>query len=237
MKKVLTLIALCLAFASQAQITLEHTYPNMNVRTAKVTDSSFIYYYYDSTNLYIYSSNHTLEKTVPHSLSGTSNIYYVNQYTFDLDPGYEYIVWALNGSVWQFSILNDDNSVIMSGTGTASPLNTINGAKLMVSSTSDTKIYDLPGQHHTFRIKGSGVSTFDPYPNPSADWVRLPYELTGATGNLNIIDISGRIQKTYTISGLFKDVLLEPGALPAGQYFYYIEADGIQSNAKAFVIR
>jgi len=246
MKKVLTLIALCIGLGAQAQITLEHTYPNNVVYLSQVSDSNYVYYTHDSVNVYIYSASHTLLSTTAHGDAGTYYVQNVSQNLFDQDQRYEFITMSINlvsGSVvTAFQILNDDGSVIMSGLGQAVVRNSPDGAKLLVTNQSSTnvgstKVYDLPGKPQTFGKRENPISSGLPYPNPSADWIKLPYEITGSTGMLNIVDMAGRVQKTYQISGMFKDILVEPGTLPAGQYLYYVEADGVQSKAKPFVIQ
>lgn len=235
MKKVFTLIAAFMGFASQSQITLEHTYSTNNLQVMFVSDSDYVFYNVDSVNVYIHSASHVLLKTIAHGESIQPLVQNVSQKLFDMDAGYEFILLSIGSN--SYKVMNDDGTTIMSGQGFAYAAKVPGGAKMIARTSIDSKVYDLPGVMYTSRVKElGGVSTFDPYPNPSADWIRLPYEMTGATGTLNIIDMAGRVQKSYVVSGMFSDILVQSGTLPAGQYLYYIEVDGIRSNSKTFVI-
>lgn len=236
-KNFIILTAILLPFLCKAQITLEHTYADNSVNVATVSNSDYVYFYTDTLNLYIYSSAHTLLKTVVHGLSVEPQISNVSKTLFDTDPGYEFIMHDYTSSPYNFKVMNDDGSVLFSGVGSAFAFNTPGGAKMIVHfSNTQSKVYDLPGTLYGMKMKEATVGVGLPYPNPSASWVKLPYELNDATGSLHIIDVSGRIQKSYSISKIFSDIMVQPGTLPPGQYFYYIEADGQRSKAKPFIM-
>lgn len=237
MKKLAIILATVLfPIIGHSQITLEHTYNNNSVYASKISDSSFVYHYTDSVNLHVYSSSHTLLTTIPHGVSPSFHtVYNVSQKLFDNDPGYEALIYDFVST--SFVVLDDNGSVMLSGPGSPWVYETPDGGKLIARSTIDTKVYDLPGTHQSFKTKEGDQITLDPYPNPTTAWVKLPYDLTSPSGKLLIIDLQGKVVKRYTVSPTLTYVLVQPGALPPGHYFYYVEDQERVSEAKPFIIR
>ncbi|MDO7874622.1 T9SS type A sorting domain-containing protein [Hymenobacter sp. ASUV-10] len=104
-----------------------------------------------------------------------------------------------------------------------------------------TKVFALGGSHLPTASRAASTATAEalPYPNPAHERITLPYSVpAGQTATLEVLDLTGRVAKTYTVGAAFDHLLLDARELRAGAYTYRLRrADGTVTAGKRFVVQ
>lgn len=122
--------------------------------------------------------------------------------------------------------------------------------KLAVPVVSGINVYDLPGTipcnpcGRRLGYAGEPQKSEDipsrPIPNPSANEVKITFELPkGVTmATLKLYTSDGRLVNSYNVDNRFGFIVLDNSVLPAGLYYYNIEANGnVSSTQKLLVVK
>lgn len=110
-------------------------------------------------------------------------------------------------------------------------------------------VYSLPGklpvvQHSAVKPDEIGItdrntgSVGAPYPNPSSSAIRIEYALPegATTADLILTDLTGKECKRYRVGNAFNDILINPGELASGTYFYSLVSRKGRSEVRKLVI-
>ena len=165
----------------------------------------------------------------------------------------EFIVSTNDG----FAIVNENYEVIFRKSYTDGwkyenlfLLQTKNGNLLEVSLYRDweeggswyssymSEIYALPGYSLSSLRSTSIQQLNNPYPNPAKTFIHLPYTLPQDVkkGTIRVFNSQGQMIKTFLVDGTSEYVRLETSNLPAGNYFYTLDARGQRSDGKQFIV-
>ena len=204
---VLTAVAACLTLLSFGQITLEHTYnAGGTLWPVLLSSNGEKYMTYDSANIYLYNTDHSLWKTiVPNSYTGyrIQNVNIVSDNLFNSDNLVELVVTYFVTSYtirpyYKSEVINENSVVIQSldssSYNTLHFNSTTNTYKLFAEKSHSgpaydiTDVYALPGTipcgqcsslgtERTTGGTGSRISISDPTPNPSSGAARISYQL------------------------------------------------------------
>lgn len=175
-----------------------------------------------------------------------ASLLYFSEKLFDTDNQIEFMYCNYAGGVPSpnavTQIVNQDGSVLFTANGEA-PLvkanfhsqyypiyNTPLGTKMILSKTDGSaKVYSLAGTFSGLMSHNPLAGTNDGFslsPNPAGRGavIKLEYDLPAGVNEaqLNIVDGAGRQIKSYRIGADMNSVLVEPGELPAGVYYYSI---------------
>jgi hypothetical protein len=161
MKKLFTLLFLMITVGSNAQITLEHSYPNSsmtayNLKLVKLSSSGYKYVTNDTSTITLYNLNHTVFKTMTIPITGgvgnqwAVKIYYISEELFDLDStDIEYFLFYYDASgIYHTKVCDEFGNVLFSKDTTTIVLNVGQGNEDFISfTTSGVKmiIYDYYG--------------------------------------------------------------------------------------------
>ena len=175
MKYFIVFLLVLTAASSQAQITLEHTYPPANNVTFGLYEvdsgqSKYIFFNQNDT-IEVYDINHIFEKLILipkiESARPGLNLFYFTKKLFSLDDRYEFLILGSdNGGEWFTRIFSEDGSILFScdtcfpnhvaARGNSyrqqneSIFNTEKGTKLLITHGKTgvglKEIYSLPGK-------------------------------------------------------------------------------------------
>lgn len=171
MKKIITILLFVVTISSNAQITLETTYPTGGVnylRLVKLSSSGDKYVINDNTTITLYNLNHTVFKTItiPTFSTGINHcqIYYLSEELFNTNSAdVEYFInytGTTNQSLGHCAVVDElgnilfarDSTVISGGLGYGNEdfiVPTANGTKMIIWSNLYTNnngwVYSLPG--------------------------------------------------------------------------------------------
>jgi hypothetical protein len=239
----------------KAQITLENNYP----ASATVTElalSGYKYYLMDVTNnqCRLFNMDHSIWKTI--NLEVPSGMYLydirgVSETLFNIDSKVElaYIYYSYDTTLLYYTyytkIVNEDGVDVLSIPGCAYidfKTSGSNGTKLLayvydysiIMWTVNTLIYSLPGNLPTGEIYLETENNHTlAYPNPAHSILTIPYHLPIGTesGQLQILNTSGQIQKTLRLSPNFHELLIPMNDLSGGGYIYQVKTSrGVVSS-------
>jgi hypothetical protein len=260
-KSILFIALLVVGISGKAQISLEHSYPSTSLQTilqpCNLTGTGWHYWLGDYVNktVKVYDINHSLTKsialTVPatYTVLGVSN---VSDQLFNSDNLLEvcYYYYKVSPISYEAKIINENGTVVQTITNCnyAIPYNLgTNGWKLVcrldsagTSSVASWDVYGLPGSIPSFihNNGGNGTSLAEPFPNPATDRTIIPYSLPNGTNVAEIIisDLNGNEIKRYKVDNAFNTLELTTKDLPAGTYFYQMQATGISSASKKLIV-
>ena len=248
--------------AAQAQVTLEQRYADLQVTRFSNGDLKYVVDNEAAGTVAIYNENHSLlrQLTVPAGTGGYAYTYsaLVSDKLFNTDNAIEYIAF------YNRSLPNGDNigqALILSESGTRLlTIDSVSTADYVVRGTSGLKLlagirrYDAAGNsvgsyEAVYALGGtssplvnraaSTAADAQPYPNPTHERITLPYSVpAGQTATLDVLDLTGRVVKTYTVGAAFDHLLLDARELRAGAYTYRLRrADGSLAAGKRFVVQ
>ncbi len=247
MKNLLFLIAIIsLSISSFSQITLEHAYDADNIHLFQVDENEYNYVIKDFENkqVRIYDLNHSLITIINLAMPEGDNwwIHFVSKKLFDLDDQYEVIyTHGTPGSGYTIKIINEESNILFEeyGTNEVYLYSTPSGSKMILKIHADeiAKVYSLQGIYYGEPTINEGVN-FLPYPNPSNNTIRLPYELPNGykEGLLSIYNSEGKMIEQFRIDNNFNDVFLRTTPYPTGIYFYSIISNKYKSKPQKFII-
>ena len=261
MKKTIYILALTLVtMTTNAQITLENSYPSMPT-IVHLSLSGYKYCVFGDTTK-LYNLNHSLWKSI--------NLYVPSGGYLEPNSGYHSISEELYNSDTLIEILylveipptsasvyvtNETGSILFqeaSGYGQAPQI--VNDGidfKMMVfdSTTSRWNVYGLTGtlpcnlcggtlgitEHNS---NGNKQMISNPYPNPTNDKTTINYELPEGInqGKLICYDITGNIVKAFIVDRTFKNLQISNSDLASGTYYYQLQTTMGASGGKKLVI-
>lgn len=268
MKKYVLTISLfaCLAFAIDAQISLQHKY-DYSTGVVKLETLGYKYFLMDvpMSQCRIYNMDHSLFKTINCALPANNylaDIKYVSQNLFDSDSDielvytyYEYIVTTTDPYYYyqyKSRVINENGSNMLD----------INGARFIyVYKTGEnenklfafcydysvwpeviwTNVYSLPGvwvSAETMAYTQPDMK-LNAFPNPASDMIRLTYELPEniRIAKLSLVDSNGRLVRDFTVDDHSDHLELNVSDFSPGVYYYNIEYNNLRSSSKKIVIQ
>lgn len=178
---------------------------------------------------------------------------YLSETIFNEDNLLEFIVGTNDG----FAIVNENYEEIFRKSYTDGwncnnffLLKTKNGNLLEVSlhkyweegeswySADMSEVYALSGYSFSSLRSTSIQQLNNPYPNPAKIFIHLPYTLPQDVkeGAIRVFNSQGQMIKTFSVDGASEYVRLETSNLPAGNYFYTLDARGQKSDGKQFIV-
>jgi hypothetical protein len=256
-KPLLFLVFLTLMTISNAQITLEQTYPASATLT-ELGVSGYKYYLADFTTSQcrIYNTDHSLWKTIALTIPDSMylyNIQYVSDTLFNKNSKVElaYTYYYYDTTLYYFTyftrVIDEDGIELVAIPG-CSFVDVIasgsNGTKLLayvydyslILYTVNTLVYSLPGSLPPGGIRPGGEGFLKKaYPNPAISMVTIPYQLPDGinTAQILLINESGQILKNYWVDRAFRELVIPTGDLPKGVLIYQLKTDqGILGSGK-----
>ena len=254
MKKTLLAGLLLAAGSAQAQITFEHKYAQqVNIFKLSTGDVKYAAYVSGTANqVRIYNQNHSLFRQIsvplPANLGGY--IDYLSDKLFNTTPDLEFLVYTYdhNGQVQPFAqVFSETGTSLLKAdsTGFVDIYNSAAGTKLVTyqsgaTGTGYSKVYSLGGTRTALKtLSAAGPETAQPYPNPTAERVQLPYTIAaGQVGALTISDVAGRTVAHYQVDSTFDHLLFDTRGLRPGVYLYQVQVAGrTAAAARRFVVQ
>lgn len=133
-------------------------------------------------------------------------------------------------------------------------VNTDLGTKMLLGYSGMYKIYSLPGHLECDFCEGTSAMITGndphytiptnalplPYPNPSVDYVVIPYNLPSGeiTGEIIICDELGNKVKSYKVGNDFTSLKISNQELSSGNYYYTLHTSkGIVGGRKIIVVK
>jgi len=249
-------------FHSQAQLTLEYTYPGVSAAYVNLPVAGYKYYVMDvaKSQCRLYNNDHSLWKTI--NLSIPANYYlfdiqYVTENLFNADNTIEllYVSYKYNTAnayyTYDTRIATEKGTILysMPGAGYSYVYPAENGSKLFVwvydyslsPSTVNTLVYSIPGTITSLVGESSMISPKSlqyAYPNPSRGEVTIPYILPPniSQDELKLLTIKGVLLKTFSFANTFDNIHLQTGELMPGTYLYRIESETYNSETLKLVV-
>jgi hypothetical protein len=242
------------ASAAQAQITMEHRY-NAQILLHKLSNGTLKYAGYFSLTattgqVRVYNLDHSLYRQVPVTLPASTEVQqlqYVSDNLFNTNTNLEMVLSMRQTSgnyLQMMSVIDETGTTILAEDSTAYPLiyNTPSGSKMVATfyTTGRTysKIFALPGSYTPLRTQtAQGIEEAGAYPNPGRAAITLPYQVQrGQTGRLDVLDMTGRVVKTFAVDSTFDHLLLDSSELAAGTYVYRVTTPVDTSAGRRFVV-
>ena len=261
MKRNLVLILLLFPAILFAQINLEHTYDQSGTFT-RLSISGDKFFVMDVVNnrCVIYNTDHTTWKTINLPVPANNYLYdvkYLSENLFTTDNGlclaYVYYQYDETNQYYTFNakIIRENGTVIATipGCQYLNAYNTENqGSKLVAYSydysivlyTTTTRVYSLPGTMTATSEQGdySFAPSLPAFPNPASTEVTIPYSLPSGANPARLIltNAAGQMIREVRINANEQQYILDIQGIPAGVYFYTIDA-GENSIAGKIVVR
>lgn len=252
--KHLTLLIVIFTQFCFGQITLENTYSGINagLSVVRLNNTLTVYHSFNPSNnqITLFNQNHSIYKTIivptqPGTFGFGWALGECSQLLFNTDNSIEYTVFNekpdinfQNNNLFKVydeagSIIFQKDSVIQGGVNI---FNSPAGTKLFLNPIIDAlgttvlQVYSLPG---TLFLKVNELNAteeqFKVYPNPSHAYFKVEYSLpkNANEGLMEIIDMNGKLVKSYRISNQMNDILIDSDELSAGTYNLKITANDI----------
>ncbi len=244
MKKLLFALLIIGTSIANGQAVFEKSYNNMESfqGVVNIDGHGQFYCFLKSGEAELYTKSHVLYKTIQFKYAGSQVYgYLLSSSLVNSDNNIEVIYYCHeNSSDWKTYIQGEAGNLIQTLNGTPWLYLSIEGDfKIVLSNTGvsgEVDIYDLPGTLPLAVDEPGTIELLKPYPNPSSGAIRLPYNLKpNQTGQLIITDLSGRIIRQYTVTGVYSDLILSPGELSPRQYIYTV-TDGETRQSGKFIV-
>ncbi|MCC3159532.1 T9SS type A sorting domain-containing protein [Hymenobacter sp. 15J16-1T3B] len=247
MRQLLLAAAMLVSTAASAQITYETTY----VTTGTTQDLSFFklangdvkFAKVDVTarQITVYNLNHSVLRSfaIPALPAGNTlspGVEYMSDKLFNQDANFEYIINSYRqvgndyvSKSWVFS--ETGTQLFAADSADIDIFNTPNGAKMVTyhyplpaNNVQKRQVYALAGTLTSVRPAGA-VDAAQPFPNPAVGAINLPYQVQrGQQATLEVLDMTGRVVKRFTVDSTFDHLLLQAGELRPGAYTYRVGA-------------
>ncbi|NLK91899.1 MAG: T9SS type A sorting domain-containing protein [Bacteroidales bacterium] len=259
MKKIKLIVAALLLLTSSvnAQITLENTYnvvsSSSSLTTVQLSNSGYKFVLTEPTTFQVklYNTNHSIWKTinVP-TISGFTwlGVYNISEGLFNTDNQVECVACYANHSTtpsqYYTKVIDENGTVIKdipnriyAGVRATSS----NTFKLIVNDNNNMirDVYSLPGTSSNLGLPNGGVEgqVGISYPNPTNQFITLPYDLNGtsSTAVLKIYNVNGQIIESFNIDNSFNSILLDVSNYASGTYRYNINVNGVESSSNSFI--
>ncbi len=248
LKKIkVAVLALFISLTGLAQITLENNYSGY-CQSFKISDTDYVYSVYKNREVYIYSSNHQLLADVElfgSVKAGAFGITLVSKKLFNTDELLEIAYWYQDSLSYTLhtAITTENGLELFNDTGTVYFIKAGSKSKMILNATNGAtekaKVFSLPGQYissYTGKNETESKTDEDPFPNPAADFVILPYNILNNSGLLLIYSANGQQMAKYTISNTATQLMVNTTSMPSGMYFYKTVSGNTISQSKQFII-
>ncbi len=259
-KPIATIIVLLLAINfSFAQINLEADYEYSGTYV-NLTSSGYKFYIMDvgGNQCRVYNTDHSHWKTIDLDIPADNYLYdirYVSENLFTGDNTlslcyiYYYYDDVAQFYTYTLKIINEDgtNLLTLSGAQYAYVYNIEDDGTKLVSYIYDygvipytitTVIYGLPGE---LLSSGSAYQSRveNAFPNPANDFSILPYHLPNGTaeGEIQILNMNGKLVKTYRVDTNFDHLRISTGQFPRGTYLYRLVSGNFSSKANKLIVK
>lgn len=256
MKKTLLAALLLAAGSAQAQITFEHKYAQQ-VKPFKLSTGEVKYATYvpgTANQVRIYNQNHSLLRQITVALPATigGDIDYLSDKLFNTTPDLEFLVYTYgygSGVEPGAQVFSETGASLLrvDSTSFVDIYNSAAGTKLVTyqannatSGAGYSKVYGLAGTRTALKtLAAAGPETAQPYPNPTAERVQLPYTVAaGQVGELTVTDVTGRSVAHYQVDATFDHLLFDTRGLRPGVYLYQVQVAGRPvAAARRFVVQ
>ena len=245
MKKTFLLVLVIAFFATKvnSQITLAHSfsesvsYASFSINNVYYTSSKFV-----NNEIKFYNSDYSYNKAVtitPEAGYKLSNINEVSEHIFNTDDLIEFTVVSYDTVTYVYSMkLYNENGDMLYDFGEAAGgwfYQVDDELRFQFSDyeTDGTKIYTLPGTLNGLNNTNITNNELHAYPNPSVNYVNLPYDIAqNQIVDLQIINSNGQIIEQKKIAGDFNEIRLNVMNYKPGIYFYKYN-----SVTKKFIVR
>ena len=263
-KPIVTIIVLLLAINfSFAQIVFENTYNYSASYTMLANSGNKIFLMdVDNSQCRIYNTDHSLWKTINLDVPANNYLYdikyvseglFTNDNTLSLAYIYYYYDDVNQYYTYNAKIVTESGTELLSITGCqyiyVQNITDV-GTKMTAYSydysilyyTVETSFYDLPGElvsNSSDNQFGHELNLENAYPNPASDFSIVPYKLPDgiAEGEIQILDLQGKIIKTYRVDNNFDHLRIDTGQFPQGTYLYRLVAGNFSSKANKLMIK
>ncbi|SHJ76440.1 Por secretion system C-terminal sorting domain-containing protein [Hymenobacter daecheongensis DSM 21074] len=250
MRKALLALALMTSSIASAQITLERKYPIL-VEPFKLAngDLKYIGAVEATHQVNIYNANHSLLRQVAVPVAAGQRVSYVEYASdrlFNTNNTLEFIVYLNTTSVNTTRVMDETGAVLLSvdSCSYVSVHNTAVGTKMiaypqLAQGDLYSKVYSLAGTYTPLRTANKADDLIaGPYPNPTTQSIRLPYTVKpGEVATLQVLDMSGRVVKSYQVDAAFDHLLLNAHELRGGAYVYRVTSAAGTGPGKKFIVR
>lgn len=258
MKKLIILLFLVIATKVQSQVTFEQNYQTpTNVYWWHIklnsTTTKYIYFNGSTSQFKVFNQNHSVYKTIsiptqtgtfPSDWTIAQQLFF-SETLFNTDNLFEYGIYNYNSaaSMYSMNIYNENGTIVFqedSIAGTGEVFDSPAGSKMVLSRYySGTlimqSIYGLAGTFYSAvkeqTLENGNISA---YPNPSNNYFRIEYKLptTIDEATMEIYDLNGKLVKSYLISNLHQNLLIESSELTAGTYTIKISKNNLLLSTK-----
>lgn len=196
----------------------------------------------------------------PNDEKFSAGLLYFSELLFDTDNQIEMMYTQTTSSSGTplaiTQIVNQDGSLLFTANGEAPivkptqhnqyyPIyNTANGTKMILSKTDGTaKVYALGGTFTAIIANNPVIgdnNTLSLSPNPLGKSAALTLKYNLPVGvnsaDLHIFDTTGKEVRSYKVGSEMHEVLLEPGELPAGVYYYQLSSGSKIIGTKTSIV-
>lgn len=260
MKKTLFIISfLGFLLSGQSQIVLENTYSG-STSVSKLALSGDKYFMMDATNnqCRIYSSTHTLWKTIPLAIPANMYLYdikLVSETLFNSDSKVElaYIYYSYDTTYYYYTyymkVVNESGTELLSVPGCGYlELKTIGGtaSKMLCyvynysiyPSTVNTMVYAVPG---TLPVGETEIIpekiSEKPWPNPAKTEINISFQIPGKSNAafLKIFNQNGIMVKQLALNQPSGVVSVPLETLPGGLYLYQVTDGSVIHDSGRFI--
>lgn len=243
MKNNLLLFGILIAIIGKAsaQLPLAHKF-NEYVYFGGTFATEPIDYYYtassSSNTISIYNYNFSLYKTisVPNTVPNATGFscYMIGKHLINTDDKIELFVMAYSDSGSHSYLLNEDGVIIHDfGDEYITSPNVIrvgNQLYLMTNGyNTPTSLYTCSGNYYGINTTQSENTQNNPYPNPTTNFINLPYQIEkGTISTMHIYNTNGQLVDSYNIGGDFEMITIDVNNYTKGIYVY--EYNGISNK-------
>ncbi|MEE4259566.1 MAG: T9SS type A sorting domain-containing protein [Bacteroidales bacterium] len=257
-------ILLTIAFSTltmHAQITLENAYPE-SVAFAYLEGEYYYSVDFINNTCAIYNFDHTLKTVVNFDLATDWYLYdvaFISTKVFNDDEliemlvvNYKYVAITDTTGYYEYAtrVISENGSILLDipGGGYSDIYNTSEGKSKLMVQTYDfsvsppvygTNIYNLPDNDASFNAETSSLTLPPAYPNPSASFINVPYQLNEnmSEGTLVITNMNGQEIKRQRIHEKSGMIILNSNNMTPSQYLYFIQSGNLRSGSKKIIVK
>ncbi len=226
----------------------------MNIFKLSTGEVKYATYVPGSANqVRIYNQNHSLFRQISVPLPATvrGGLDYLSDKLFNTTPDLEFMVYGYDQARSDYvafaqvfsetgtSLLRVDSTNFVDIYNSAAGTKLITYQQKAVGDGYYSKVYALGGTRSALRTAtAANTEAAQPYPNPAAGRVQLPYAVAaGQVGELLITDAVGRAVAHYQVDATFDHLLFDTRGLRPGVYLYQVQVAGQPSATRRFVVQ
>lgn len=241
---VLAALGCVVALVSMAQMKKLNSFTH-TANPYRISQSEAIWMGYSDGEMFRYSTNFKLEKTITvptYNGVEAASAYNLTKNVFDEDPGWEFVAsyFDAGNNKWTAVLYEEDGTEIQTLDGCSYLiLTSLAGQSLAYYQhieTQETHVFEVYSSPYSMGVDETnsegGVET-GAFPNPSSSMVTLTYTLADgmAEGVINVLDMSGQTMETVRVGRHFSSVNLDVSGYSPGVYIY-----NLGGMSKRFVV-